>query len=252
MSKQVHISRKQTLLYILWGFFITNAVLAEMIGVKLTDVGEAFYPGVFVMPVGILPWPIVFLTTDLLNEFYGKAMVKRLSIITACLIAYAFIVIFASIHMSNYSVNDEAGDVIVGVNQKWFASIFGQGLWIIIGSITAFLVAQMVDVFVFWFFREKTGGKMIWLRATGSTAVSQLIDTFVVQGIAFWLTGIWTTAFFIKTALISYSVKLILAIALTPLIYLGHALVKKYLGESLAEQSIRKSAEESLSHTTDE
>lgn len=245
---QKHINRRQLLLYILWGFFITNAILAEMVGVKLTDIGEGFYPGVFIMPVGILPWPVVFLTTDILNEFYGKAMIKRLSIITAGLIAYAFILIFASIHMSNFSVADETGKVVVGVNQTWFSSIFGQGLWIIIGSITAFLVAQLVDVFVFWFFRERTGGKMIWLRATGSTAVSQLIDTFVVQGIAFWMTGIWTTSFFIKTALISYSVKLVLAIALTPLIYLGHSLVKRYLGEHATEVSIKQSAEESLHH----
>ena len=248
---QSHNNRKQLLLYILWGFFITNAILAEVIGVKLTDVGGSFAPGVFVMPVGILPWPVVFLTTDLLNEFYGKAMVKRLSIITACLIAYAFVILFSAIHMSNFSVADETGKVVVGVDQAAFSAIFGQGLWIIIGSIIAFLVAQLVDVFVFWFFRERTGGKMIWLRATGSTAVSQLIDTFVVQGIAFWMTGIWTTEFFIKTALISYSVKLILAIALTPLIYLGHALVKKYLGEKDAEASIKKSAEESLEHKID-
>lgn len=248
MSQEKHINRKQLLLYILWGFFITNAIIAEMVGVKLTDIGEAFYPGVFIMPVGILPWPIVFLTTDLLNEFYGKAMVKRLSIITACLIAYAFIIIFVSIRMSNFSVTDETGKVVVGVDQTWFSAIFGQGLWIIIGSITAFLVAQLVDVFVFWFFRERTGGKMIWLRATGSTAVSQLIDTFVVQGIAFWMTGIWTTEFFVKTALISYSVKLVLAVALTPLIYLGHSLVKKFLGEQEAELIIKKSAEESLEH----
>lgn len=183
-------TKKQLLLFILWGFFITNAMIAEVIGVKLVDLGKDFDPGVFVMSVGILPWPIVFLTTDLLNEFYGKAVVQRLSVITACLIAYAFVLIFSAIYITGFNIRDDAGKVIVGVDDTVFHSIFGQSLWIIVGSITAFLVAQMVDVFVFWFFRERTGSRMIWLRATGSTAVSQLLDTFVVQGIAFWLPGI--------------------------------------------------------------
>jgi queuosine precursor transporter len=245
-------TKKQLLLFILWGFFITNAMIAEVIGVKLVDLGKDFDPGVFVMSVGILPWPIVFLTTDLLNEFYGKAVVQRLSVITACLIAYAFVLIFSAIYITGFNIRDDAGKVIVGVDDTVFHSIFGQSLWIIVGSITAFLVAQMVDVFVFWFFRERTGSRMIWLRATGSTAVSQLLDTFVVQGIAFWLPGIWTTDFFIKAALTSYAVKLIIAVALTPLIYLGHAMVKKYLGEKEAVAVIKESAEESLHHKVNE
>jgi len=245
-------NRKSILLLVLWGFFITNAMIAEVIGVKLVDLGKDFHPGVFVMSVGILPWPIVFLTTDLLNEFYGKKVIKRLSVITACLIAYAFVLIYIGIHLTGFNVRNEAGKVVVGVDDDVFFSIFGQSLWIIVGSITAFLVAQIVDVVVFWFFRERTGGKMIWLRATGSTAVSQLIDTFVVQGIAFWLPGKWATDFYIKTALTGYSVKLVIAIALTPLIYLGHSLVKKYIGEKEAEQTIKHSAEESLEHEVKE
>lgn len=245
-------NRKNILLLVLWGFFITNAIIAEVIGVKLVDLGKGIDPGVFVMSVGILPWPIVFLTTDLLNEFYGKKVVQRLSVITACLIAYAFVLIYAGISLSGFNVRDEAGNVIVGVDDAVFDTIFGQSLWIIVGSITAFLVAQMIDVFVFWFFRERTGGRMIWLRATGSTVVSQLIDTFVVQGIAFWLPGKWTTDFYVKTALTGYSVKLVIAIALTPLIYLGHALVKRYIGEKEAAITIRQSAEQSLEHDVKE
>lgn len=245
-------NRKNFLLLVLWGFFVTNAMVAEVVGVKLVDLGKDFHPGMFVMSVGILPWPIVFLTSDILNEFYGKKVVQRLSIITACLIGYAFVIIYSAIHITGFNVHDETGNVIVGVDDNVFFSIFGQSLWIIVGSITAFLVSQMVDVFVFWFFRERTGSKMIWLRATGSTVVSQLIDTFVVQGIAFWLPGKWTTDFYIKAALTSYSVKLLIAVALTPLIYLGHTLVEKYLGEKEAVKLEKASAEQSLHHEVEE
>lgn len=245
-------SKKQLLLLVLWGFFVTNAMVAEVIGVKLVDLGKDFSAGTFIMSVGIIPWPIVFLTTDLLNEFYGKAIVTRLSIITACLIAYAFVLIYIAISVTGFTVRNEAGNVVVGIDEKVFFTVFGQSLWIIIGSIVAFLVAQLVDVFVFWFFRQRTGGKMIWLRATGSTVVSQLIDTFVVLGIAFWLPGKWSTDLFISAALTSYSVKLLIAILLTPLIYLGHTLVKKYLGEKEADMVISQTAEESLHHKADE
>lgn len=213
--------RKTVLLFILWGFFVTNAMVAEMIGVKLIDLGAGWNPNIFIMSVGIIPWPIVFLTTDILNEFYGKEVVRKLSITTACLIAYAFLVIYCALQIPSFP--------FAGVQDDVFHQVFGQSMWIIVGSIVAFLTAQMVDVLVFWFFRNKTHGKMIWLRATGSTAVSQLIDTFVVLGIAFWLPGKMTTEQFIKAALTGYSVKLILAILLTPLIYVGHSAVKNYL-----------------------
>ncbi len=107
---------------------------------------------------------------------------KKLSIITACLIAYAFVILLVAIQIP-------AAVGISGVTDEQFFAVFGQSLWIIVGSIVAFLTSQFVDVFIFWLLRNKTGKKMIWLRSTGSTAVSQLIDTFVVLGIAFWLPG---------------------------------------------------------------
>src|SRR5687767_12044960 len=141
-SWMVFKDKRTFLLFILWGFFVTNAMVAEVIGVKLVDVGGFIEPNLFIMSIGILPWPIVFLTTDILNEFYGKAVVRRLSIITACLIAYAFVIIFIAIYWPGFNVVDPAtGEVTVGVADKTFFSIFGQSLWIIVGSITAFLVA---------------------------------------------------------------------------------------------------------------
>lgn len=220
---------------ILAGLFITNAVVAELIGAKLIHIGP------FVMSIGIIPWPVVFLTTDLINEYYGRSGVRKLSILTASLIAYAFVILF-------FAIEVPAAKGISVVTDEEFLVVFGQSLWIIVGSIVAFLVSQFVDVFVFWLLRDKTGSKMIWLRSTGSTAISQLIDTFIVLGIAFWLPGKMTTEVFINAALTGYTFKLIIAVVLTPLIYLGHSMVDKYLGSGTAHTIIRQSAEESLHH----
>ena len=209
-------SKKETVYIILAGIFITNAVVAELIGGKLIHVGP------YLMSVGILPWPIVFVTTDLINEYFGEKGVKKLSVITACLIAYTFVIIYAAMQIPAV-----AGDGLVSDNQ--FNGVFGQSLWIIVGSITAFMVSQLIDVTIFHFLKNKTGNKMIWLRSTGSTVISQLFDSFIVLGIAFWMTGKMTTEVFIASAFTGYFVKLIIAIALTPLIYLGHSIIEKYL-----------------------
>lgn len=211
-------SKKDTVFVILAGIFITNAVVAELIGGKLIQIGP------FVMSIGILPWPVVFLTTDLINEYFGEKGVRRLSILTACLIAYAFIILLLAITIP-------AAKGISPVNDEQFQAVFGQSMWIIVGSIIAFLVSQLIDVTVFWFFKKKTGNQKIWLRTTGSTVISQLFDSFIVLGIAFWLPGKINFDTFISSALTGYTFKLCVAVVLTPLIYLGHYLIKKYLAE---------------------
>lgn len=209
-------SKKDTVYVVLAGIFITNAVVAELIGGKLIHVGSA------VMSVGILPWPVVFVTTDLINEYFGEKGVKKLSIITASLVAYCFVLLYAALQIP--AVN---GPNLV--NDEQFHAVFGQSMWIIIGSITAFLVSQLIDVSLFHFVKNRTGNKMIWLRSTGSTVISQLFDSFIVLGIAFWMTGKMTTEVFIVSAFTGYFVKLIIAILLTPLIYLGHSIIEKYI-----------------------
>lgn len=233
-------SSKRNLVYIVMaGIFITNAVVAELIGSKLIQIGP------FVMSIGIIPWPVVFITTDLINEYYGRAGVRKLSIITAMLIAYAFVILLLAIKIP-------AAVGISTVTDEQFYAVFGQSLWIIVGSLAAFLLSQFIDVSIFWLLRDKTGGKMIWLRSTGSTVISQLIDTFVVLGIAFWLPGKMTTANFINAALTGYTFKLILAVVLTPLIYIGHTAIEKYLGDDESHHTIIKAAEESLHHKVEE
>lgn len=196
------------------GFFITNAIVGEMIGGKLLQIGP------FTMSIGILPWPVVFLTTDLINEFYGKKAVRLITFITAALIAYTFLILFVG-------MNIEAAP-FSPVTDEQFRAVFGQSQWIIVGSLTAFLFSQLIDVAVFRYFKQRTGGRHIWLRATGSTVVSQLVDTFVVSGIAFWLPGKITLAEFLQVSLTGYVFKFGVAVAITPLVYVGHRIVSTY------------------------
>jgi uncharacterized integral membrane protein (TIGR00697 family) len=209
--------RKKDIIYIiLAGVFITNALIAELIGGKLIYIGNN------VMSLGILPWPIVFITTDLINEYFGEKGVKKLSFITAGLIAYTFFILLIGLNIPAVK-----GDGLITDDQ--FSAVFGQSMWIIVGSITAFLASQLIDVTLFRFLKNKTGNKMLWLRSTGSTVISQLFDSFIVLGIAFWLPGKINTQTFIASAFTGYSVKLVIAVGLTPLIYLGHYLIDNYL-----------------------
>jgi uncharacterized integral membrane protein (TIGR00697 family) len=209
-------SKKDTVYVVLAGIFITNAVVAELIGGKLIHVGSA------VMSIGILPWPIVFVSTDLINEYFGEKGVRKLSLITASLIAYTFVILYLAMQIPAVDGKNLVSDV-------QFKAVFGQSMWIIVGSIIAFMVSQLIDVTIFHFVKNKTGNKMIWLRSTGSTVISQLFDSFIVLGIAFWMTGKMTTEVFIISAFTGYFVKLVIAICLTPLIYLGHSLIEKYI-----------------------
>ena len=210
--------RKKDIIYvILAGIFITNALVAELIGGKLIYIGDN------VMSLGILPWPIVFITTDLINEYFGEKGVKKLSFITAGLIAYTFFILLIGLHIPAVK-----GDGLITDDQ--FSAVFGQSMWIIVGSISAFLVSQLIDVTLFHFLKNRTGKKMLWLRSTGSTVISQLFDSFIVLGIAFWLPGKISGETFVASAFTGYSVKLLIAIGLTPLIYLGHYLIDNYLG----------------------
>jgi queuosine precursor transporter len=208
--------RKDLVFIILAGFFITNAIVAELIGGKLIQ-----FFGLFTQSIGIILWPVVFILTDLINEHYGKQGVKKLTYITVGLIAYTFVLISISLSIKAVPFSP--------VSDEQFRVVFGQGQWIIIGSLIAFFVSQLVDVYVFWIFRNKTGKNMIWLRATGSTVVSQLVDTFIVQYVAFVLPGKWTMDEFIHNASWGYSFKLLIAVCLIPFIYLGHFLINKYL-----------------------
>jgi queuosine precursor transporter len=242
---------KPTRLYIiLGGFFVANAIIAEVIGVKIfsledtLNVPKADFSLLnaehlsFSLSVGVIPWPVIFVITDIINEYYGVKGVRFLSVLTAALIAFAFLIFFFAIHTSpdtSYWLTSNTG---VGVPdmQAAFSAIFGQGMNIIIGSLTAFLIGQIADAFIFRRIKFLTGEKRIWMRATLSTLVSQLIDSFIVTYIAFYLFRGVSFGQCTAWALTAYTYKFVIAVLFTPVVYLIHWMAEKYLGRELAFQ----------------
>lgn len=234
--------RRSNLYFVLFGIFLTNAVVAEIIGSKIFSVEQTlgFQPlnmNIFGFswslnqPAGAVNWPFVFITSDIINEYFGRKGVKKISYYTAGFIAYSFLMIYIATLLppADFWIDINKGTDNFNIDSA-YSKIFRQGLGIITGSLTAFLISQLIDAWVFQRIKQATGTEKIWLRATGSTLVSQLIDSFVVIGIAFVVFGNWTTAQWLSTALNSYLYKFIVAILLTPVIYLAHYLIDKYLG----------------------
>jgi uncharacterized integral membrane protein (TIGR00697 family) len=249
-------SRSTRLFVMLTAFFVGNAIVAEFVGVKIFALEPTLglppfgwnlfgQQGSLSFTAGVLLWPIVFLLTDIINEYFGRRGVRFISFAAVAMIGYAFLFAYASIHLAPadwwVTVNAERG---VPDMQAAYANVFGQGMWTIGGSIVAFLVGQLIDVGVFHRIRRATGERWIWLRATGSTAVSQLVDSFVVLYIAFVLgPQQWPISLFLAVGTVNYCYKLLAAIALSPLIYVGRNLIEKYLGKEEAARLKAAAAE---------
>jgi uncharacterized integral membrane protein (TIGR00697 family) len=232
---------------VLSGFFVCNALIAEFIGVKIFALEETLglepldwalfgQTGSLNFTAGVLLWPVVFVMTDVINEYFGRRGVRLISFLTVGLILYAFVFAYLAMSLAPaewwVTVSQERG---VPDMQAAFEVIFGQGMWTIAGSVTAFLIGQLIDVAIFHRVRRLTGERLIWARATGSTLVSQLVDSFVVLYIAFVLgPQQWPLSLFLAVGTVNYLYKFGAAIVLTPLIYLARALLDRYLGAPLA------------------
>lgn len=249
-------SRPSRLYFFLATFFVANALVAEFIGVKIFALEETLglepwsfglfgETGSLQFSAGVLLWPLVFVVTDLLNEYYGPQGVRLLSYWTVVLIAYAFAMIYFAIGLTpaDWWVTQSAAAGVPD-SQAAFRVTLGQGMFIIVGSLAAFLLAQLTDVFVFQRIKRRTGERWLWLRATGSTLVSQLVDSFVVLFVAFRLgpqlvEGIiepWPWSRLLAVATVQYVFKFVTAVLLTPIIYLAHARIDSYLGRVEAER----------------
>ena len=242
-------SRTTRLFVLLTAFFVGNAVVAEFVGVKIFALEKTFglppfgwdlfgQSGSLSFTAGVLIWPIVFIMTDVINEFFGKRGVRLISYAAIGMISYAFLFAYAAIHLAPadwwVTVNAERG---VPDMQAAYHSVFGQGLWTIGGSLTAFLVGQVIDVGIYHRIRKATGERWIWLRATGSTAFSQLVDSFVVLYIAFVLgPQQWPISLFLAVGTVNYCYKMLMAVVLIPLLYIGRRLIHAYLGAETAER----------------
>ncbi len=246
----MNFSKKQKLFILLTGVFLTNALLAELIGVKIFSgestlglnpaqiplFGESTLD--FNLTAGVILWPVVFITTDIINEYFGKKGVKRISYLTVGCISFAFLAITVItalppaqfwLDVNSATPSGESFDINYAFNK-----VYRQGAGIIVGSLVAFLIGQLLDVIVFQKLKRITGEKKIWLRATGSTLVSQLVDSFVVLFIAFYFLAPadsrWSVEQVTSVGIINYIYKFAIAILLTPVIYLAHYVIDRYLG----------------------
>ena len=237
-------------------FFCANAVLAEFIGVKIFALEGSLgiaplhwnlfgQGGTLDFTAGTVVWPIVFIMTDTVNEYFGKRGVRMVSWLAAGLVAYGFLFAYIAIRLAPASWwVGAAQDQGVPDYQAAYAAVFGQGMWIMVGSLVAFLIGQLIDIHVFHQIRRRTGERHAWLRATGSTAVSQLVDSFVVLYIAFVLgPQHWPTSLFLAVGSLNYAYKMLAAIALIPLLYLARAGIHRYLGHARAAQLREQAAQ---------
>ncbi|MGC4079377.1 MAG: queuosine precursor transporter [Rubrivivax sp.] len=225
-------------------FFVANALIAECIGGKLfsleTLLGMPVHPFsllgedglTYTLTCGVLLWPLEFVMTDIVNEYFGPKAVRRISYIAVSLIAYAFAMFYLALRVPPDQSFWAGSMRAAGIPdmQIAFDSVLGQGMWIIAGSIAAFLLSQIIDVWVFHRIKRVTGEKKVWLRATGSTIVSQFFDSFVVLFIAFHIGKDWSMQRVLAICLVNYSYKAIMALVLTPVIYAVEYFIEKYLG----------------------
>ncbi|MFN8277715.1 MAG: queuosine precursor transporter [Chitinophagales bacterium] len=259
----VFIREKQNRLFIgLAAFFLVNAVVAEFMGVKIfsleSTLGMApfnfhfFGENIsgFSLTCGVLLWPFVFVMTDIINEYFGVKGVRFLSYIAAALIAYAYVALQLAMHVAPASwwlhSSQYGNELDFG---HAYNAVFGQSGSIIVGSLLAFILGQLIDVGIFHWIKQRTGEKYIWLRSTGSTLVSQLIDSFVVLFYAFYLAKLgtpqqWSLPLVLAVCCVNYVYKFMMALAMTPLIYFVHEGIERYLGHALAAKLKREAAGE--------
>lgn len=203
--------------------FVSALLVGDLIGGKLFEANVLGFTVRY--SVGIIPFPITFLLTDLLNEFYGKRAARVVTWVGFGMALFTFGIITLAVALPWDPVT-QAPDW-TGITQPAFDNVFAGGQRILAASMVAYLAAQFVDIAVFAKVKAVTGGRLLWLRATGSTLVSQLIDTALIQTLA-WV-GLLPMEKVLSLIVASYVTKLVVAVGLTPAIYAGHAVVERWL-----------------------
>lgn len=236
------LTRAQRVYVVCAGVFLTALVIAEAIAGKffvaftlpgpVTILGESF-PSV-VMTAGVLAFPITFIVTDVMNEYFGRAGVRFVTLLGVVLVLFEFVLLQAAIAVPTVDFSPVSDDA--------FRNVYGTTGRVIVGSVTAYLIGQFLDIALFHRLRLWTGGRHLWLRATGSTFGSQFIDTLIVLTVAF--AGQLRVGQIAAITLFNYGYKLLIAIGITPLIYLAHRAINRYLGDELAEALVARATRE--------
>lgn len=204
--------RKQRFYVWLTAIFVAALISSDLIG------GKVFRVWGLDLGVGMIPFPLTFLLTDIVNEFYGTEGARRMTFVGLGVAMFVFIVVNIAIYLPTSPESPMAGDT--------FRNVFGWSVRGYIASLTAYVIGQLLDISIFFTLRKLTGHRFIWLRATGSTVLSQAVDTLVIS-FGLW-SGTKSTSFILHIARNGYVVKLALAVGLTPLIYAGHAILRRH------------------------
>lgn len=218
-------TRAQLLYVWLAALFSASLIMADIVGVKLFKIGSPV--GDVVHTCGMLTFPLTFLITDLVNEYYGKRAARRMTYIALVMALFAFLVMNISLAMPPLPGGP--------VEEPAFRAVFASARLMYVASLVAYLVGQLLDVTVFGFMKRLTQGRLIWLRATGSTVISQVFDSLVVTTL--FLKGLElqggkaaTVGAILTMAATGYVLKFCLAVAVTPFIYAGHAVLRRGFG----------------------
>ena len=204
--------------------FVSCLLLGDVIGGKTisTPLGP--------ISVGIIPFPVTFLLTDVVNDFYGRRGARFLTLLGFAMACLAYVVLQAStaLHV----------DPSTYFTQAEFAKIFGGSAQLFVASMIAYLISQLLDIQVFQFWKALTESRHLWLRATGSTLLSQIVDTVTIN-VIFWswtaaadassFLGVMTPedrwAWIWKKIGREYLIKVVVAVLLTPVVYAIHGFI---------------------------
>jgi len=222
---------RMTMFMTLVATFMVCLVVGDLIGGKLVSFEIFGWKGL--ISAGQIAFPVTFILTDILNEFYGKRVVRRITVLaffmvglTLCIIKLADLLpIWEGTTASDWK----------GFNQESWHRVFTQAMQIQIASMFAFITSNFVDISAFFIIKKLTGNRFLWLRSTGSTAISQIIDTLVINAILWVWNANFTISQYISICISSYGIKLVAAVAITPLLYALHALIEKRFGIAPAE-----------------
>ena len=242
MREAYVLSRPQKLFVVCAAVFLTALVVAEATASKfftafqlpftVTIWGQEFTE--VIMTAGVIAFPITFIVTDLMNEYFGKKGIRFVTLVGMVMIIFEFILLQVAMAVPTSSISP--------VPDEAFNTVFGASGRVIFGSLVAYLIGQLADITLFHWLRKKTNGKHLWLRATGSTFGSQFLDTLIVLVVAF--AGQLTIAEILAITLFNYSYKFVIAILITPVIYGAHWVMDRYLGEEMAQALVEQAEEQ--------
>lgn len=232
MSPAVKLDARLTLFVTLVAIFMTCLVVGDLIGGKVTSV--TLFGKEWPFSAGQLAFPVTFILTDILNEFYGRRVARRVTVLAFFMVGLTIGIIAIAGQLGWASFTQ--GKDWDGVTPEVFHTVFSQAIWIQVSSMFAFLIGNYIDIAVFFLFKKLTRDKYLWLRATGSTAVSQLIDTVVISAMV-WLPKMSVSAY-VDLVITSYVIKLTIAIGVTPILYGLHALIEQRFNIHPAEPDV--------------